>query len=350
MITTKENDVLFDWIHPNKNDAFLQMDKNDLKSILQKINQYDLSIRNQLGLDSSTTFGLEIEFERANMMAILKELQDKHLVLSWEIQPDLSLECGGEISSSILNDLEINWYQIKEVCMLIKKHAEVGKSTGSHVHIGVNLLGDKTESWARFFKIWSVYEPIIFRFCYGEYLTPRASLKDYATSVSNVCWHSYQTLEQSHYLDEWILFDLLESFGKESALNLSNVTDFGEIEENNTIEFRCPNGTLEPVIWQNNVNLFVHLIQYAKSLQYNDDIVQNRKNYNQKKFPKLYLDWQKNYQYIYLKQALEFSDLIFDNNLDKIYFLRQYLKSFDISEDIHQSIKAKSFVKKDSII
>ena len=31
----------------------------------------------------------------------------------------------------------------------------------------------------------------------------------------------------------------------------------------------------------------------------------------------------------YLEQAVELADLIFDNNLDKVYFLRQYIKSFE---------------------
>lgn len=34
------------------------------------------------------------------------------------------------------------------------------------------------------------------------------------------------------------------------------------------------------------------------------------------------------YNIIDLKKSLEFVDLIFDNNLDKIYFLKQYLKDF----------------------
>ena len=39
-------------------------------------------------------------------------------------------------------------------------------------------------------------------------------------------------------------------------------------------------------------------------------------------------------------------DLAFDNNLDKIYFLRQYLKSFEIGNKKFE--KAKTFVKKGS--
>ena len=39
------------------------------------------------------------------------------------------------------------------------------------------------------------------------------------------------------------------------------------------------------------------------------------------------------YDEIFLDQALEFADLIFTNNLDKIYFLKQYLKGFELANE-----------------
>jgi len=47
------------------------------------------------------------------------------------------------------------------------------------------------------------------------------------------------------------------------------------------------------------------------------------------------------YSEIFLDQALELSDMIFDTNLDKIYFLRQYLKSYEVGNYIFE--KAKPF-------
>ena len=46
---------------------------------------------------------------------------------------------------------------------------------------------------------------------------------------------------------------------------------------------------------------------------------------------------------MFLKKAIELGDLIFDNNLDKVYFLRQYLKSFEIGNNTLE--KAKQFTK-----
>ena len=47
------------------------------------------------------------------------------------------------------------------------------------------------------------------------------------------------------------------------------------------------------------------------------------------------------YNEINLKKAIELGDLIFDNNLDKVYFLRQYIKSFTTSRNERE--KAKQF-------
>ena len=43
---------------------------------------------------------------------------------------------------------------------------------------------------------------------------------------------------------------------------------------------------------------------------------------------------------------MELADMIFYNNLDKIYFLRQYLKSFEINNNEINLEKAKLFIKK----
>ena len=50
------------------------------------------------------------------------------------------------------------------------------------------------------------------------------------------------------------------------------------------------------------------------------------------------------YNEIYLKDALEFVDLIFNNNLDKVYFLRQYLKNFQSGVEASEGILAKRFI------
>ena len=64
---------------------------------------------------------------------------------------------------------------------------------------------------------------------------------------------------------------------------------------------------------------------------------------NHEYFP--YLENEYLYNEVNLKKVLEFVDLIFDNNLDKIYFLRQYLKGFQDGYRTVTTLKAKKFVK-----
>jgi len=107
----------------------------------------------------------------------------------------------------------------------------------------------------------------------------------------------------------------------------------------NTLEFRSPNGTIDPVIWQNNLNMLVNLLLYCKSNDFNNDVIDKRHDKYKEKYNSLY--W---YNEIYIDQALELCDLIFTNNLDKINFLRQYLKSFEICNK-GKYIKSKRFTK-----
>ena len=103
-----------------------------------------------------------------------------------------------------------------------------------------------------------------------------------------------------------------------------------------SVEYRVPNGTLDPIIWQNNINFFVKLLLYCKNPNFNEDILNRRRM----EVNGILGDITK-YSDIYIEQAIELCDMIFDNNLDKIYFLRQYLKSYEISNK--PFIKAKRF-------
>ncbi len=109
----------------------------------------------------------------------------------------------------------------------------------------------------------------------------------------------------------------------------------------NTIEFRSPNGTLDNIIWQNNVNFFFKLLIYARSINYNDDLIEKRHLTNLDKYNEL--KW---YDEIFLGHALELCDMIFTNNLDKICFLKQYLKSFEVRKNTKDYSKGPSLTKK----
>ena len=329
---------LFSFIKAQDNDKLSEMCGIDLQELLYYIDNYYLELRNRLGFSDFVTFGLELEFENAMRNRIETKLNETLGKDVWVLKDDGSLDDGAEINSPILRDKVSTWKNLKQVCDVVSDNASIGKKSGGHIHIGTQVLGIKTESWLNFIKLWSVYENIIYRFVYGDMLVARSSMLQYAAPMAKDFWRDYLNLSQSKQIS---VQDIIKKVDcqRNQAVNFKNAKQTNKASKYNTIEFRCPNGTLNPIIWQNNVNFFVNLLQYSSSPSFNNDIVQERKQINEDKY--VSLDF---YNEIYLQQALELTDMLFHNNFDKVYFLRQYLKSFEITKK--KNDKAKRFTKK----
>lgn len=336
-----DDSLIFKYIKPNDNDKFSKMNGLDLQDLLILINQYYLQLRDQLGFKKYITFGLEIEYENIKTFDIEDRIYEAFPHDDWVVKEDGSLVNGEEINSPVLKDSVKTWSDLNKVCSIVEPLASIGRKAGGHIHIGTQTLGEKESSWLNFIKLWSVYENIIYRFVYGEFLTARPSMGRYAEPMSESFWNDYESLKRSNSSLE-VIIDII-SHQRRQAVNFYNVysDSCNKYHLNNTIEFRCPNGSLDPIIWQNNVNLFVNMLLYSKSRLFDNDIVEKRHNLITNKF--FNLKW---YDEIYLEQALEFCDMIFHNNYDKVYFLRQYLKSFETTKLGMEYPKASSFTKK----
>lgn len=337
-LSVVDDSPVFKFICPNANDKLSEMKGVDLQDLIILIDDYYIKLRDRLGFTSCVTFGLELEFECIMERKIKRRLKEAFLGNEWVIEPD---DCQTEIDSPILRDTEFSWESLNKVCSIVEPLGSVGKNSGGHVHIGTQVLGAKKNSWLNFIKMWSVYENIIYRFSYGSFLTARPSLKEYAEPMAKVLWNDYVQLKRNRSSLEAIILQI--SHKRYQAINFGNVSInyCGSFENNNTIEFRCPNGSLDAAIWQNNVNLFVKMLLYSRSTSYNDDLIQQRHESISDKFTEL--KW---YDEIYLDQALELCDMIFTNNFDKVYFLRQYLKSFEVCKRAEKYSKAPVLTKK----
>lgn len=330
---------IFNYVYKNDNDLLSSFSGKELLNYLALLDDYYLELRNNLGFDDNVTFGVELEFEYAKIKRLKKELYQNYIYNDWELKDDSSLEStkGAEITSPILRDNISDYNNLKEVCNIISHNAKISTNAGGHIHIGTQVLGDELTSWKNFIKLWFVYENVIFRFCYGEYLTERPDISIFATPVAREFYQNY--LMFSNYncsIDEYIQ---RISHDTTQAVAFHNVKNYKKITFKNTLEFRCPNATLNPIVWQNNINFFVKLLSYCKSNRFDNDLIDHRIKVNKNKYSDL--SW---YREIFLEQALELSDMIFDNNLDKVYFLRQYLKSFKIGKKTLN--KANSFTLK----
>lgn len=307
-VLNSQSSEIFKLLNPKENCALSKLKGLDLEEILLELDKYYLDYREDLGIPQEETFGLELEFEHAKKENIKTELEEQKLDKSWRLKRDTSLEQGAEINSPILVDCKDSWQNLLDVCKILNKNSVIGEKAGGHIHVGTQTIGRNKDYWLNFIKLWSTYENIIFRFSYGEYLSYRPILDEYAKTVSKRILKVYKKL-----------------VGNEKI-------------EGNTIEFRCPNATLNPVIWQNNVNFFIKFLDYSKNKEFNNDIVEKRIRNKDNSYYDIAL-----YDEIYLDQALELADILFDNNLDKVYFLRQYLKSFEIGNNTLE--KAKQFTK-----
>ena len=336
-IMVDKNDDIFKFIDPYGNDMFSKLKKNDLLDLMLIINNYDLGFRKNLGLDKNDTFGMELEFSTENLEKVKEKVIDKFGNSDWGfVKVDLALKKVYEISSDKMIDDYDCWKSLDLCCNILRDNSFINNNCGGHVHVGTQALGKDYKSFFKFVLLWGVNENIIYRFCYGNYLTNRKDIIEYAKPVYSDFWNDYFKFIVR---DDWKIEDLYWRFGRarNNGVNFQKATGaWGK--GISTIEFRCPNASLDPVIWQNNVNLFVKLLNKCKDLEIDEQLLKRRKRKNGRKIYNI--DF---YGEIFLEQALEFCDMVFDNNLDKVYFMRQYLKSYQIGT--HNLQKAKPFTK-----
>ena len=341
----ENNTDIFRYLYPKDNDLLLKMSDKDLVNIVINLKNYYIELRNVLNIDNCITFAGEIEFEEANRDLIEIELYNTFPLDDWIVKDDNTLSNGGEINSPVLRDNKKTWIDLSTVCNIVNNSAYVLDNTSSHIHIGMHILGNNPIYWRNFALLWMTYENVITRFLYGEYISPRPSIEEFAKPISKMLIEDFDRIEDrtKYYNASYILKVLNSGDDRRKAVNFKNCADaelskHNVVENKNTIEFRSPNGTFNPIIWQNNINLLVKLLVYCKSNNFNEEIILRRLKQIIKDDIPANLN---KYGQINIVQALELSDLIFNNNLDKVYFLRQYIKDSNISNK--PLIKSKRF-------
>lgn len=340
----------------NDNEQLSKMNKMDVDYFLYFLNNYYLEYRKRLNISNDITFGLEIELEhfKGSIYDFFPFEDDINSIIgnkNWDIKNDITLVHGRELATEIYTDTEKTWSDIEKVCNFSERKLEVGKKSAGHVNIGSHILGNDTLYWYRFIKLWGIYENIIYRFGYGEYLSYFPYMKDSSKPVGGVILNRLDLYKDYINRDTFrFIYDVFPRCGDHGFLKKNGISfckmlgeyDYSNFKEDLVVEIRSPLSTLDYIIWQNYVNFFVHLMLYCKSDKFNEDILDRRKI--------LVSDIAgdiDSYDNIYLEQALELADMIFDNNKDKIYFLKQYLKGFEVSSEKYK--KAKKFTKKRDI-
>lgn len=303
-------------LKPYKNDKLTEFSNRDLYEFISKLKNYYLDLRDTLNFANNITFGIEIEIE--NIKDEFYFLEKNSNFSEWKFSNDDTLLNGREVISPIFKDVKSTWENIWSLLRVLGNCSEILDSCGGHIHIGAQILENNYRYWENLFNLWRAYENIIFRFGYGEFISERFVISGFAEPL---LYTDYKVFNKKY---------------RNQALNWSKIygqKDFKEYEyiENRTFEIRSPNGSLNPIIWQNNINFFVRLFECAKSAKFNENLIL-RKIDKLKKELEVYDNVLEYYRIIDIQSALELADLIFDNNLDKVYFLRQYIKSEEVGD------------------
>lgn len=320
----------------NKNYIFCEFNKDDLNFLYNTILNLLIDYRYNLGLNKKLTFGVEIEYEGLYYGKVEKFLNNN--LNGWESKIDNSLYFGGEITSPIMNDDKRFWLELKNVCEFLKKYqVKVRNNAGGHVHIGADLFNKDKNLWIKFLKLYVCYEHILYRFGYGECINERKLLTEYSKFLGNELCDNINTLNKSRKMRDFQLL-LDEEKTKFGGINFKHVIFDEKIcNKFNTIEFRFPNGTKNEIIWQNNINVFANMVLAIVENKINPEFL----DYKYNNLKKRTISAERLSRLICLEDTLEFTDLIFDNNLDKMYFLKQYFKNFDYTLSGKYSILSK---------
>ncbi len=320
----------------------------NLRELFYYLASIDIEYRKSLSLDSNLTFGIEIEFSNLTFDEIMSKYvtnmlpnyiksndiknKSKYFLYKFESSVDL-YNSGCEIVSSIMHDNEKDWNKLAKVCYFLKQeNAKITNLCAGHIHIGAHLLTE-IEHFITLIKLWLVYEPIIFYFGYGEDIKPRKLIYTYAMSINfNDLKNIDKLKDDCAFIKDFlnILTSNLKGYYRNVCLNLDNIknvilprTSENTSKYKDTIEFRNPNGTLKPSIWQNNINFFTKMIMAIINNKIDLEYLNyrfNNLNYNNN------ID---SFNNIHIADAIELADIIFNDEIDKFYFLKQYFKLFD---------------------
>ncbi len=317
------------------------------EQLIHELKDFYIPYRDSLELPLDATFGLEIEFKmpgydwkyRSDFSEAYTAaeifMKEHNYIDTWDVCNEKNDHI--EIVSPVLTDNAKAWNDLHNVLKYLKENgAYYSGECGAHIHVGMHLLGKDEESWINFFKIWSIFEDVIFKFTNGETYNSRLNFQKSSKSVRT----RFNNLISNYIISNGRRKTII--LNKKYCVNINQASLDLMIKHGNkfksgvenTIEFRSPNGTLNEVIWQNNVNFFTKLLLACKNKNYDTELVEYFYGKVIKK-DKLEDD----------NLAFILADLIFNNDFDKLCFLRQYYKDFDIPSKEDPLIKSKPFWK-----
>lgn len=317
----------------------------DKKELYHMLKHHTIQYKEKLQDD--LVFGNEIEYVCVPVMESLK-LHQKYP--TWDYKEDDSLKFlypdnSGEFASPISHNRKEEWQELKELCTDLKKLG--GKTDilcGSHIHVDIHSLQHDLDAWITFYWLWAIFEPVLYRLmCNGDRIRP--GVLEYAVPIQDLVVQTLNTLEEeftliNEHLYQWsqiaspLLFRLWERMDEvfgfplgvslEHWLNLNCSDSSIRKKALPTIEIRVANGTLDPVVIQQNVFIISRFIQLSLS---NDPMVVECIKRHQSDFYTGGMYARIDYYNAEHEELLfEFLDVICRTNEEKFDLAKQYAK------------------------
>lgn len=271
--------------------------------MMECMNNNPIHYRSILTIPRNVSLGLELELEKVSL-ARVSSLVKSRLGNDWKVCEDRSLlkNFNAEINSPPLYNVKETWILLRKLGKLLEEIKPDYEHCSFQVNLDGNLL--KTDSdRLKFLKLYAVYEDIVYRFSQGEDGKYRSSLEEYA----------YPIILHLKGVKGW------EEYALEVFSNQKRYGICFKNKDKNLIEFRTPNATSNPILWQNYVTFFYYLVMYSLSPKCNvKELDQYIDNFN-----KTYI--LEYYEKAHTEKAVDLARKIFRKSDDQLYFLEQYM-------------------------
>ena len=265
IMRTKDKTLMQRYMQENPNLS------DDVKKVFEfVINPNYLSIERteykKIDLPKGMTIGIEIESEGEYSSEIPKIILNGQ----WKSKTDNSLENGVEIVSTILDGSEQDSKEIYQICEFLNGiRQSTSDRCGAHIHIGADFLTNK-QAYINLLEIFGNCEEIIYAISNESGSTIREGISQYCLPIAVKLEKGLENgiLDSEEEMRGFIEQLQILQEDRYSGINFMNIGT-----SKNTIEFRTPNGTINPDVWIENINLFVGIVRAAQELS----VIQGKK-------------------------------------------------------------------------
>ena len=218
---------------------------------------------NSICLPSEMTIGIEIESEGENS----RKINTKMLPFGWDIHLDTTLNKGTEIVSPILHSGDEK--EIAKVCNLLSSLGQsISGNCAGHIHIGADYFDNDVESFKILLEMFANAEKILFLISNKAGDIPREKSFRFAIPITSKIVNKNINFDDINDVNSFSknIHNIQDMYAKPrySSINFENLN----IPLQNTIEYRTPNGTLDPNVWIDNINLFGGLMIASRNISF----------------------------------------------------------------------------------